>query len=86
MRRTPISQTTIVASVARIEPVGGTKSGNPTYLITLKDGRVYRTDPDGQVNYKVQNYLPSLNVARRVQITVRGGRVINIVNADGTED
>lgn len=56
-------------------------SANPRFEITLTDGTVLRTEPDGAVNYDVENFSPNTHnrPAPRLRITTnRSGLVTHL--------
>lgn len=79
---------TITGKIARVERYATSTNGNPTYEVALEDGRVYRTETDGQIGYGITNYRPhSMRETREVEITLHGKRerIIAVRYTDDTE-
>lgn len=78
---------TTTGDVATVEHAATSRMGNPTYRVTLTDGRSYLTETDGQVGYKATNYRPH-SLCRpvvHVTLTLTGrGRIVDMTS-DGVE-
>ncbi len=77
--------TTTTGVVQSVERAGTSRSGNPTYRLTLTDGRQFLTATDSTVGYEATNWAPGRrNAAPAVVLTLNGrGRVVDI-DADVT--
>lgn len=49
---------TVTGNVQSVDHHGTSLYGNPTYRVTLDDGRSYLTQVDGSVGYSVTNFRP----------------------------
>ena len=78
--------TKITGEIAQIDRVATSRNGNPTYRVTLIDGRSYLTETDGSVGYEAANYRPRRGEPSHVEITLYGKRerIMSITRLDGS--
>lgn len=69
-----------VGDVASVEHSGTSRNGNPSYRITLADGRAFVTASDASCGYSATNYRPTRGATRRVALTLSRGRVVDITD------
>jgi hypothetical protein len=87
------NQRTVTGHVLTIEHEATSRMGNPTYRVTLTDGRWWLTETNGGVGYAATNYRPRHHwgdddpAARPVILhlrTIRGSeRITDITREDG---
>ena len=78
----------IQGNVASVDHAATSRNGNPTYRVTLTDGRSYLTATDASVGYSATNYRPhSLRLpVSPVVLELDGrGRVVGMTRPDGSD-
>ncbi len=76
-----MADTKVRGEVASVKHVATSRSGNPTYRVTLADGRSWLTETDGAVGYGARNVAPSHGEHHTVTLTIRRGRIIYMTEA-----
>ena len=79
--------TTTRGTVESIDHAATSRNGNPTYRVTLTDGRSFLTETDGSVGYAATNYRPDRrhpDAGVALTLGLRS-RVVSIERVDGTE-
>jgi hypothetical protein len=67
---------TRVGTIASYRRLPVSRSGNPHYEVTLTDGTVLRTEPDGAVNYDIENWAEARPGPARVRFTIERGQIV----------
>lgn len=67
--------TTRVGIIASWKRLPVSHSANPRYEVTLTDGTVLRTQPDGAVNYDIENWAEAQPVPW-VRFTIERGQIV----------
>ncbi len=78
MERAQITE--LVSTIKTVEHAATSRMGNPTYRVTLDDGRSYLTETDGSIGYAATNYRPRWSQSSEpVTLFINGrGRIVNI--------
>jgi hypothetical protein len=73
--------TTIRGIVATVEHAATSRNNNPTYRVTLDDGRTFLTETDGSVGYGATNFRPDRQGEPFVTTLTIGarGRIVRMV-------
>ena len=75
---------TTTGDVDTVDHVATSRNGNPTYRVTLTDGRSFLTETDGSVGYAATNYRPRRGQLSPVVLTMGArGRVVRMTRPDG---
>lgn len=70
---------TYEATIAKVERVGTSTNGNPTYTIYFEDHEPARTQTDGSIGYEISN--PEWRGARVTVTATKAGRVWMVKHA-----
>lgn len=74
--------------IVEVSHVGTSRDGNPTYRLTLTDGRAYLTETDSASGWSAPNYRPRRHWGQRgllVTLHLHGQRVTQIEGPDALD-
>ena len=64
---------TVTGKVVSVQPLGTSYYGNPYYMVTMDNGKEYRTQTDASLNYEIKNKELRQNV--HTYMVTRAGRL-----------